>query len=441
MMKHEGKVILLQLNEISKYCLMKSLQKNPNLKHFKNVIQDWDFLQTESEKEYENLEPWIQWVTVHTGKSFKEHGVFRLGDAPRELKHPQVWEVLQSKGKKSCIFGSMNAHPGEMTDGIFFPDPWSKDNMAQPAELKPLWDFISRKVHSHSTSKLAKSDYIKAFLLTVKMHVSPATYVRIAKQILSQKLNNKKSWRLASYFDLMLTDMFCSVLKKREHDFYTLFLNSVAHYQHHFWRKFEPEKFNSGIECPDCAPEDDPVSFGYEMFDELLGKILKHVDIKKDKIIISSGLTQIPYTASEESGGMTYYRLKKHAEFVEKAGLVGVTACPMMSRDWQVVGNVESIDKAQAILEAAHVDGEKLFNVRKENSEELFIETLYTKGNSDSKTIIINSIKFDFTEVFEKIAVKSGHHSTNGFHWSINYENKVVKESKHLKDLLSPLFA
>ena len=34
---------------------------------------------TKAELIYENLEPWIQWPSVHTGKTYDEHKIFRLG--------------------------------------------------------------------------------------------------------------------------------------------------------------------------------------------------------------------------------------------------------------------------------------------------------------------------------------------------------------------------
>ena len=40
----------------------------------------YNSIKTRSEQEYELLEPWIQWVSIYTGKTAKEHGVFRLGD-------------------------------------------------------------------------------------------------------------------------------------------------------------------------------------------------------------------------------------------------------------------------------------------------------------------------------------------------------------------------
>jgi len=46
------------------------------------LIAQHGYARTLSEEVYEHIEPWIQWVSVHTGKSYAEHKVFRLGDAP-----------------------------------------------------------------------------------------------------------------------------------------------------------------------------------------------------------------------------------------------------------------------------------------------------------------------------------------------------------------------
>ena len=51
---------------------------------------------TSSEIEYQNLEPWIQWVSAHTGKDFKDHKIFRLGDIVNS-DHEQIFEVIEKK--------------------------------------------------------------------------------------------------------------------------------------------------------------------------------------------------------------------------------------------------------------------------------------------------------------------------------------------------------
>ena len=35
---------------------------------------------TYSEQEYNLLEPWIQWASVNTEKTYAEHNIYRLGD-------------------------------------------------------------------------------------------------------------------------------------------------------------------------------------------------------------------------------------------------------------------------------------------------------------------------------------------------------------------------
>ena len=72
------KTILLGINEINfdyiKFYIRKGLLPN-----FKKIFEIQAPLETISEKEYRLLEPWVQWLTVHTGKTFDEHKIFRLG--------------------------------------------------------------------------------------------------------------------------------------------------------------------------------------------------------------------------------------------------------------------------------------------------------------------------------------------------------------------------
>ena len=75
------KFLLIQLNEINfdlvdKYLSSSKKNKFKNLKILKNTYK---FFNTYSEREYKNLEPWIQWASVNLGKDFNQHKIFRLG--------------------------------------------------------------------------------------------------------------------------------------------------------------------------------------------------------------------------------------------------------------------------------------------------------------------------------------------------------------------------
>ena len=58
------------------------------------------FYRTESESECHLLEPWIQWVTVHTGLDYSENGASRLGDIVARDDLVQAWEELELQGKR-----------------------------------------------------------------------------------------------------------------------------------------------------------------------------------------------------------------------------------------------------------------------------------------------------------------------------------------------------
>ncbi|MCX6116029.1 MAG: alkaline phosphatase family protein [Proteobacteria bacterium] len=411
------KVIQLELNEISPY-LIRKLVNQGKLPNFKKVISEWQQVDTTSEDIYEHIEPWIQWVTVHTGKTYTEHGIFRLGDA-HDLKHPQIWECLQESSVKSAIIGAMNAIPGNFKDGIFFPDPWSKSNTTMPGSLKGLWKVISSKVQSHSTSQPSVRDFIDTLSAVKEFKLSPFLLARIAKQIINQKIDPKCKWRLVGLFDLFLGELFINVLKKNEHRYLTLFLNSVAHYQHHFWRNLEPEKFDQNVKAPDCNPEDNPLLYGYEVLDEVLGKTFKEINFDDTLVLIVSGLSQIPDTRSEQVGGMNYYRLIDHKAFASRLNVPSDNVFPLMSRDWQV--RLEENKKEDFIrgIEAFRVDSHPLFTVSKNADGYVFIETAVTqKIAADAMIYFGDQTIGRFHDNFVNIAVKSGHHTGVGVLWS-----------------------
>ena len=93
------KLILIALNEINFDIVKKYIDLDKNkLKSFQEIFKLHNF-NTTSEKEYQLLEPWIQWVSAHTGKTYEEHQVFRLGDISSN-KSEQIFERIESLGYK-----------------------------------------------------------------------------------------------------------------------------------------------------------------------------------------------------------------------------------------------------------------------------------------------------------------------------------------------------
>ncbi|MES2203893.1 MAG: hypothetical protein V4496_01605 [Pseudomonadota bacterium] len=438
--KKYKRVIQLEFNEISSEVIEKIIEKGHELPNFSYINKNWKFLKTQSEDKYEHLEPWIQWCTVHTGKAYSEHQIFRLSDVYK-LKHPQIWETLSDHGVESGILGSMNVTRKNTQGGIFFPDPWSQNNEAYPSKLRGLWDLIAKKVQSHATTKVNYKDIVNGLQECFRLKLPLSIYFKIIKQLFSQKINAKSKWKLAGIFDLFLAEIFKSILKKTNYGFYTLFLNASAHYQHHYWRAFDSLPFNASIKYADINPADDPITFGYKIYDKILGDILKQVGHDQDTLIILlSGLSQAPYTKHEDVGGMNYYRLNDHKSFAKLLRLAG-DVFPMMSRSWQY-RYIDDHDRKRAIeiLSNSRVNGKKLFDLEETTAGYLYIDTIYMdEVSSDAEIHCGNNMSLGrFNDFFTHIAIKSGHHIGLGNLWISDKE--MMKEFAD-KMPLSEVFA
>src|SRR6267378_5529889 len=114
---------LIELNELN-FEFVQRYTESGRLPNFNRLLKRCELGTTFSETVYENVEPWIQWVTAHTGKTFDEHRVFRLGGIiGTDLD--QIWEVLERSGVKVGAVSPMNAENRLVAPAFFVPDPWT----------------------------------------------------------------------------------------------------------------------------------------------------------------------------------------------------------------------------------------------------------------------------------------------------------------------------
>src|SRR5215813_542444 len=78
-MKHQRPVILLEFNELTPQLMGQFIAAGhlPNFARLRNESQAYI---TDAEEQAPQLEPWIQWITVHCGMRYADHKVFSLGD-------------------------------------------------------------------------------------------------------------------------------------------------------------------------------------------------------------------------------------------------------------------------------------------------------------------------------------------------------------------------
>ena len=139
------KLILLELNEINFDAIQEYINNGESLEGFKSLFE-LGIKTTFAEEEYDHLEPWIQWASVHTGKTFKEHGVRRLGDFVNS-NHKQFFEIVEEAGFKVGAISPMNASNKLKKPSYFIPDPWTKTTTDGSFLSKIISSNISGLVH------------------------------------------------------------------------------------------------------------------------------------------------------------------------------------------------------------------------------------------------------------------------------------------------------
>jgi hypothetical protein len=396
------------LNEIT-FEIVKQDCAQGHLPNFRKFT-DRGWPETISEKEYKLFEPWIQWVTVYTGKTYAEHQVFRLGDIVERKDLQQIFEVLESENLKVAAVSPFNADNRLQHSPFFIPDPWTKTPAAGSKLLKELSAAVQQSVNDNAQSKITGSS-IFTILKGILSYVSPSRY----GSYLSIFPKITKPGVRAMVLDNLLADVFVSNWKKHKPDFANLFLNAGAHIQHHYL--FNSRAYKGSFKNPAwyCPPGFDPLLMVLQQYDQVLGKLLE----TGAEIYIATGLHQRPHEH------LTYYwRLKDHAAFMQSVGITDYTELlPRMSRDFLVKFSSETAaEKATHLLESFVMDkdGEKIFEVDN-RGKSLFVELIYPNDMDDSMGIGNGTIAAsNFKKYLAFVSIKNGEHDGTGYLLSNN---------------------
>jgi hypothetical protein len=220
-------LLFLELNEIN-FDYVDAYVDGGRLPNLGRLVRANGVARTVSEQRYEDLEPWIQWVTAHTGLPLAEHGVFRLGDiVNKDL--PQIWEQLEGRGLSVGAISPMNAK-NRLRDAAFFvPDPWTSTHPTATPRLVALYAGIAQAVNENAQSKVSARSLagLAAGFAAYARPANYATYLRLAAT------SRSRPWRKALILDLLLADVFVREVRRTSPDFASLFVNAGAHVQHH----------------------------------------------------------------------------------------------------------------------------------------------------------------------------------------------------------------
>jgi hypothetical protein len=424
----KNKVFFLELNEFNLPLLEISADKF-SLKNLQKVLSFYR-IETTTKDTYESdfLEPWVQWVCVHTGTTSLKHGIKHLGDVS-DLSHKQLWEELSDKGVTSGIWGAMNACKGSADKSIFFlPDPWTDSENAFPKELNVLLDPIRHL----SKNYLHRSNIylLKKLFGILKLIFSNWLFFSFFKEVFILCYNiirfRAKSFVFISFYDYISTLLFLKYKKKKKPDFSILFLNSLAHLQHHHWKDLDPSK-------------NPPLKYGLKYIDRILGKIFN--TLEKDEIfLIANAFSQ---KNTNEDTPWILYRPKDQSEFLKAIGVEHSKVEALMTHDAHIYfKDKKDAIRAREILSSIKILNNKLFLIESypEEEKKLFYRICFTHILPNDVKFVVGDKEYLFFSFFYPIVQRTGKHTAEGS--LLSNKNLFVKkiQNHEIYNLIRGLF-
>ncbi|MBS0289946.1 MAG: hypothetical protein JSS07_07950 [Proteobacteria bacterium] len=394
-------VIIIELNEFNVDLLLQAT-KQFSLPAIAKVL-NFNRTQYKTNDRYNSgfLEPWVQWVSIHAGNPSQAHQIKHLGDVP-DLRFEQCWETLSHHGISSGIWGVMNGARNHAKEVHFFlPDPWTFSERAHPNALNYLLDlprYVSKNYQNLSKAKLFfKAIKLIYFILTSK--VSGKIFKKTFCLLKDLHKHHKQHFVYISYFDYISTLLFAQYKQKYQPRCSILFLNSLAHLQHHHWTK-------------GALTVTDEIRYGLETLDQLLAYLFKL--FPQDAFIVHNGLSQMN---TNHEKPWVLYRQKDPQKFLQALQLPFTSVEQHMTHDGHVFfASTQQCQQAFEILKEAKINDKALFHVEKNAHDEhkLFYMLKFTDKLASNATFTVNHKEFTFFEHFDAIVTRTGRHIQMG---------------------------
>ena len=424
------KLILIALNEINFDIVKKYIDLDKNkLKSFQEIFKLHNF-NTTSEKEYQLLEPWIQWVSAHTGKTYEEHQVFRLGDISSN-KSEQIFERIESLGYKVGNVCSMNVSNNLIEPAYFIPDPWTETKTDGSWWSRNISEALSQAINDNSKNKITiKSLIVILFgLIRFARFKNYHHYIKIFIKSVYRK------WNRSIFLDMFINDLNLSLIKSKKPQFASVFFNAGAHIQHHYFYNSKVLKKDKSISNPTwyVKKEQDPLYDLLEYYDRILSDYLS---LDKFELLIATGLSQKPYSYAK-----FYYRLKNHKIFLDKWLIKYESIQTLMTRDFIINFNndSEALNAELQLNSLKTTDNDKLFDI--DNRGKSLFLTLSYSNEVHSKLKYTDGSKVQYLDdevVF--VAIKNGMHHGEGYLFLTNGISKYsAPNMSHVKNIFNTI--
>jgi hypothetical protein len=393
------RLLLIELNEFDPSYLqqMAGVMK---LTHVRRLLELKHARTTTSDLvEHQGLDPWVQWVGVHSGKSSQQHRINRLG-ATQVQTFPQVWNAIADRGYSWGVWGVMNAPRGPESGGQFFmPDPWSFEERAHPKQLNDLL-----ALPRYAATNYLHMDYraaCVALLRFARFFAPPAHWHLLArftaKALRGAILAGVNVHTFATLLDYLSVLYFVRLRSAGKPDLSIIFLNLIAHLQHQFWKHGDRPH-----------PE---MKLGLQVLDAMLGMLFLS-RCKNESIVVMNGLKQ----ENVAGQGFHVYRQINPQAVIEALGIRRGKVEQCMTHDAHILfKDATDADLAEHQLRRCMLsDGHSAFYVEREGPTRVFYQLAFQHDVGTETRLVCDSHSRPFFEAFRLICIRTGAHIPDG---------------------------
>lgn len=396
-------VFVIELNEFNEELLQAAVKAHPLPALTKVLNMKCSHYRTADRYNSGYLEPWVQWLSIHTGKPATQHRIKHLGDVP-DLKSPQCWETLSEHQITTGVWGLMNAERRNNPHTLFFlPDPWTFSEGAYPKPLNRLLS-LPRYLAKHYQNLDLITTVIKGLSL-IQSYFSHKLLTPIVKELptlLKAKWQfGKKHCVFISFFEYVSALMLIQYKTRYKPRVTFAFFNSLAHLQHHHWREGTTT----------VTPE---LLYGLQYLDRIFAALF--AAFPEDHFVIHNGLTQMN---TNHEKPWVLYRQKDPKKFLKAMHIPALRIEQHMTHDGHVFFKTP-MDCVYSfhVLKQARLNNKFLFKVELNPCDpcKLFYQLNYTDPllKSDHPEFEMNDKLYRFYDYFDEIVTRTGRHSPIG---------------------------
>lgn len=415
------KVLLVEVNEVT-WNLIDPLIERGRLPTFARLKREGAWASPTSVDLPPQLDPWITWTTVYTGRPQSDHNVFFLQQPPETIRAKRIWELCHEAGLSVGLYGSLCSWPPQKVKGFYVPDTFAPDLATHPESLAPIQKLnltYTRSVRLPSDEDgLAFKLKLGAKLLGLGL--SAGTMTRIARQLARERRRPQTRWQRVSLQPTVNFDFFSRLYRRHRPAFATFHTNHVAHYMHTYWKAMQPELFPQETSAEERENYGGAIEHGYRAADELLRRMMSLLD-GETVMVVASSMGQKPFITSLKKGKRVG-QLRSLDKLVDILGAGGrVRALSTMSDQFNLYADTPATrELVLNNLKAVYIDSPErpMFNIDAvENSLTVTLRH-YDETQEDSRCVFPhkgedNSFRFEDL-VYGTGMVKSGCHDPVG---------------------------